>query len=57
MARPSSSFTTSSTIPKEYENLAAIPEQQVNRGRLAKMLSAGWRGALPETSIPRQARE
>ena len=43
--------------PKESENLAAIPEQQVNRGRLAKMLSAGWRGALPETSIPRQARE
>lgn len=43
--------------PKEYTNLAGVPDQGRNRDRLAKMLSAGWRAALPETGTPPKAVE
>ena len=37
--------------PREYDNLAAVPEQQGNRYRLAKMLRAGWRAAMPGSAM------
>ncbi len=43
--------------PKEYNNLANAPGQQGNRDRLAKMLRAGWRSALPVMGMPSQGRE
>lgn len=33
--------------PREFHNLAALPDRQELRGRLARTLAAGWRGALP----------
>jgi iduronate 2-sulfatase len=45
------------TDPKEYVNLADVPEKSELRAELAAKLEAGWQGALPDSELLSQARK